>query len=818
MPGLKTTDADRSMFAPRVVERRDKEGLQAVTLSRRTTIVVGLTLLVLFGGLHAVVSRVLLGGFQRVEHATAILSVERADQAIQLLAATLSMKLSDWASWDDAYAFTGESDEEFIASNLTLMSLENLGLRFMIFLRPDGTVSCARARTATSTEVARELPPGVLEALMTPGVLVEGETSDDERSGIVMTPEGMLLVASRPLLTSLGAGPANGRLVFCQLFDAKTVAAMSARLRHSIEIRPLDSAMSSADRAIVDTVARSGVPTIELVTDYQKRGIGVVRDLRGDPAAAIHVTLPRFVYQEAITSTRLLFGALVIATIASVSVTLLALRLTVLSRLATLHREVALIGSDGNLTRRVTLRGRDELTDLARTVNMLLGRVETSQEELARRADALQAASEELRVARDAAEDSNRAKSEFLANMSHEVRTPMTAILGYSDILAEHISRPKGPSASEYSGDSSTAGVQPVECIDTIRRNARHLLTIINDILDLSKIEAWRLQMEHMECSPLAVGQEVLELLTTGAALKKLTLKLQLAAPVPSKIQTDPTRMRQILLNLVGNAIKFTREGTVTLSMGCDRERGVLVVDVVDTGIGIRPDQASRLFAAFSQADASTSRVFGGTGLGLVISRKLASLLGGALDLHQSSDCGSTFRLQIATGPIADGTTWITRADGMTADPEKRQLAVAVPADNAPLAGMRVLIAEDGPDNQRLLTFIFDKAGGIVTLVADGQAAVDAVVAAQLRQAPFDLVVMDMQMPVLDGYGATRELRTRGYTLPILALTAHAMEGDRNACLAAGCDEYATKPVDRASLLAVCAGCVSRSRGVRNAA
>ena len=391
-----------------------------------------------------------------------------------------------------------------------------------------------------------------------------------------------------------------------------------------------------------------------------------------------------------------------------------------------------------------------------------------------------------LRQAKEAAEEANRAKGEFLANMSHEIRTPMTAILGYADLMSE-------------------GNIGPVtrEHVAVIKRNGEHLLELINDILDLAKVEAGKLQIEPVRCSPFELLANVASLMRVRAAAKSLKLEADMAGPLPETILTDPLRLRQVLVNLVGNAIKFTDRGEVriVLRLAEDRGRPCLRIDVTDTGIGMNEEQIGRLFKAFSQVDNSSTRRFGGTGLGLCISKRLVEALGGQIEVHSTPGKGSTFSLAIDPGPL-EGVRMIENA--------REGLREAAPTTTVATAGKielhcRVLLAEDGPDNQRLIAFLLKKAGAEVTLAENGQLACDEVLAARARGGPFDVILMDMQMPVMDGYEATRRLRTEGYTGPIIALTAHAMATDRQKCLAAGCDEFATKPIDREKFLATVA-------------
>ena len=400
--------------------------------------------------------------------------------------------------------------------------------------------------------------------------------------------------------------------------------------------------------------------------------------------------------------------------------------------------------------------------------------------------------------------EANRAKSDFLANMSHEIRTPMAAILGYSDLLD-----------SELADDPEKSA----DAVRTIQSNANHLLTIINDILDVSKIEAGKMAVEAVETKPTQIISEVLSLVRPRATGKGVQVGVKYETPVPEHIQSDPTRLRQILLNLMGNAIKFTEVGSATIHASCDPQSKKMKLSVVDTGIGMSPEQCEVIsrFEAFSQADASTTRKFGGTGLGLRISNALAQMLGGEIDVSSIKGEGSTFTATIATGDLAD--VQMLRAEEAIASgpvkPKRSQASNTQSAQEKPLQGLRILLAEDGPDNQRLISFHLKKAGADVKICENGLVAAQTLENATEQERP-DVVLMDMQMPELDGYSATRRLRDKGFTIPVIALTAHAMEGDRQKCLDAGCDDYLTKPIDKHLLVQACvkwaSGSVSRIR------
>jgi len=409
------------------------------------------------------------------------------------------------------------------------------------------------------------------------------------------------------------------------------------------------------------------------------------------------------------------------------------------------------------------------------------------EQEVAERAGAEQ----QLANAKHAAEAANRAKDEFLANISHEIRTPMTAILGFTDLLTENLQEPENLQAGK-----------------TIKQNGQYLLGIINDLLDLSKIEAGRIEVRRARCSPCRLVAEVASLMKIRADGKGLPLELEYRWPLPRSIRTDPLRLRQILINLVANAIKFTETGRirlVTRLLARPGQKAQLCFDVVDTGIGMTRRQAEALFRPFTQSDSSTTRRFCGTGLGLTISRRLAEMLGGTIEVSSRYGRGSTFSAFVDAGPL-EGVEMLQSDDEMLGPDEPP--APRPPAEQDPL-DCRILLVEDGPDNQRLLSFLLRRAGAEVTVAENGKIAVEKALTADPPRGrtfddpaePFDLILMDMQMPVMDGYQATRRLRAAGYHGAIVALTAHAMSHDEQKCRAAGCDDYLSKPVKAEKLL-----------------
>ncbi len=382
---------------------------------------------------------------------------------------------------------------------------------------------------------------------------------------------------------------------------------------------------------------------------------------------------------------------------------------------------------------------------------------------------------QDLDEARNRALEAARHKSQFLANMSHEIRTPMSSILGFSEIALDEID------AGANLGEARRA-------LATVQRNGEHLLRILNDVLDLSRIESGQMSIERGPCDPADLLRDVHEWALPRARAKGLDLVLSIPKRLPF-LNTDATRLRQILFNLTDNALKFTERGRVEVragDSGCSQPR--LTIEVCDTGIGLTPEQCGRIFDSFTQADESTTRRFGGTGLGLAISRNLAHLLGGELVVESTLGSGSLFRLELPIDATAQ-----TLAAGAPA-------AATAAASESPHMHGRVLLAEDGADNRRLIVRLLEKSGMEVGVAENGRVALEVGLSAWREGEPYDLILMDMQMPEMDGYQATALLRAAGYPGPIVALTAHALNTDRERCLAAGCDEYASKPIRAAAL------------------
>lgn len=450
----------------------------------------------------------------------------------------------------------------------------------------------------------------------------------------------------------------------------------------------------------------------------------------------------------------------------SVIIIFLSLCIYLVFRYDALHPIKALIHSakevaSGNLNHRTQISSRDELGELANSFNEMTRAIRASTDEK-------DLVMEKLREANHQLEAATRAKSAFLASMSHEIRTPLAAIIGFAETMMDN--------------DASVSERQAA--VQTIIRNGQHLLHIINDILDLSKIEADRLDIDITPISIFELIADLESLLTMQAKQKGLVCGINYRYPLPETVYTDPLRLKQIMINLCNNAIKFTERGSVYLEIGFDQKLQNLCIDIIDTGIGMTPEQLQKVFEPFTQADSSTTREYGGTGLGLSLSLQLANLLGGSINVDSKPGRGSKFSISIYAGDMSNTKMLET----LPARPAKSATSI-VNGEKLRLNGS-VLLAEDMPDNQRLISIFLRRIGVEVKLVDTGLAAVNAGLGNE-----YDLILMDMQMPVMDGLTATRRLRNLGYQGSIIALTANASMQDRDDCLEAGCDDFITKPI-----------------------
>ncbi|MCC1495511.1 ATP-binding protein [Alcanivorax sp. 1008] len=569
---------------------------------------------------------------------------------------------------------------------------------------------------------------------------------------------GVTTLSGIPHLFALEQVGDCGAVLFALALDQTTASELAGITGLPVELKPFSGDLERGNRVI-------------RLDDGTVLGEFVIRDYQDKPLMLGRVTVGRDGYGHGARMLTLAGLSLLAVALLAVTLVHIYVRRTIFKRLAKLHQTVQRIAQGGNLDLRLRVPGNDELSALAEDFNRMVDSIRQSQRSLAE--------------ASERADSANRAKSLFLANMSHEIRTPMTAILGYTELL-------ENPSLNEE---------ERHRYLSVVQQNGDALMALISDVLDLSRIEAGQLKVERQRCQLPALMKEVIYSHRLKAEEKGVDLELEYTSPVPAHISTDPFRLRQILGNLIGNAIKFTDEGRVVVRLSWeDGLQSCLLIEVEDSGIGMNAADLDRVFEPFSQVDDSHTRRHGGSGLGLAIARQLARSMGGDISASSTPGHGSVFKVYIQV---------IAEDDAPRVMPQQA-LEVDVRSQQAPAihVGGRVLLVEDNDVNRLLVHRILSRAGMEVVEAIDGLQALEKVA----EDPGFDLVILDMQMPVMDGYAAARELRRTGFSKPILALTANVMSDDRRRCLTAGCDDFLGKPVRASRLLAACSRLISLGR------
>jgi len=728
--------------------------------------------------------------FQALERQRAERDVRRCANALLREVHHLDVLATDWATWDDSYRFVKETEGavdaalEFRESNLVDSTFTENSLFLLAFYDLEGELIWGRA-----FDPDRETPVGLPRFVEPPlGVAhpfrqgPDGKTALEPPAalaGIHPTEYGPAVFACRPILNSEGEGPVRGRLVMARLLDDPVLAGLREQTQVEFELDPWSAPVSAPPPG----EAQGHQPELVDVDERSISGSLVLDDLTGSPSLVLKAKIPRDITLQGKRAGQVAFVTMLLIC-AAVLLAIWVLAYFIVTRpLLRLTDHVKRLNSGQDLGARIGLDRGDEIGDLALEFDDMVARMQADSEARNQALENLAQAKRATDVANhrllesvrrseslaEVARAASRAKGEFLANVSHEIRTPMNCVIGLTTMLLE------SELSEEQRGHART-----------IRNSAVALLALINDILDFSKIEAGKLEIVSGEFSIGDLFDDLSELFRFDARGKRLRLSFERAPEVPERIRSDQHRIRQILNNLIGNAIKYTDAGEVAVKVAVTEsgeDTALLLFTVRDTGVGIPVEQQGRIFESFSQADPSVALCRGGTGLGLAICHRLASLLDGEVGVESVEGEGSTFWFTIRTQPAREAD----RSE--PAGPPR-----AIEAGR----GARILLAEDEPINQRVAICLLNKLGHQVECAGTGTQAVEL-----WRVGDYDLILMDCQMPEMSGFDATRAIRAEeaeretGERIPILAMTANAVTGVREKCFEAGMDEFITKPIDR---------------------
>ncbi|MCB1216474.1 response regulator [bacterium] len=670
----------------------------------------------------------------------------------------------DWSSWDASYEFTKVENGEYISENLSDHILDTLNLDMMAFVGADCQLRCALIHGHDNI-LLRDVTELSEEPLLDYRALLDSQMPLHSVQGIVQTKLGVMLLSARNILRNDNSGPPSGVLVFGKLIDAEMTADLEDRIGNPVKLAMLAPGEDIHDRVLGEVMSheeRDDSPVAGIACSIAEHGQDlqaslVLEDLSGMPVVVITSMIPRTLMMQSLRVLRYSRVNLLLLGVLAGLMLWQTFDRGVLKRLERMSQFFRKLKENGKFCSRLDDRGLDEIGELSGEINRML--------------EQLQVRTGELEVLVVQAESATAAKSEFLATMSHEIRTPLNGVIGMLGLLRQ----------TELNGEQT-------EFVSTAQEAASSLLDVVNDILDFSKIEAGKVELESIRFNLRKLLETSVQIFAVKAAERRVEILLNIEREVPLQLLGDPGRLKQIVNNLISNAVKFTENGSIIVNVHClaeDEDGAELEIEISDTGIGIAPEMQQHLFEPFSQADSSTTRKYGGTGLGLAICLQLAQAMQGDIKLTSQPGVGTSFFIRLHF--------------------EKDLESVRIPEQPIEeLRGLRVMVVDDQPTNRRILQGMLMGWGCRVEEAATGQEALRRLLSAVATD-PFSLLLTDFNMPAMDGEELTRQLRADEQlaTLPVLMLTSTARRGDARRMQAAGVSAYLPKPFRQEQLAGV---------------